>query len=520
MADEALAAFMDVTGCGYDDAFHRLASCGRHLGRAVSRFFNVDAGPSGTRRSPPPQEVSETEEDDDDAAPAPAPAARPERRARGRSPSGYSPLRGREREAAGGEHSRGEKKRRRVREDDGPSRGGREAGGSRRRRRSADSSDSEEKAEANNRSRRRRLDPKDPTSGSDKEEVTRRRRLLEYISSDGDKKVQANDSGRRLDCGTVVKSGGGGKKEDGSSSNPGPRFRENISSDDDDMMVYEAAPPPPPNSRTVEGLFKVPHELTYKGGFHDAKAHAARRARWLLVNVQQSLEFPSFVQNRDVWASDMVVRCVRVHFVLWQADADARGGGRKEAEKVLGYYKIPRDRLPVVDPVTGQAVDRLHGTDPNDFLVSMGPYTDKNPTMPVVRAKKPSASPGAQKKQTPATTTAPTSRQEQAPTVRKRAEPAVAVAPTGQNRQQQAAAVNKPAEPVAAAVAAAPTGQQPAASVAKVCKLRVRLPDGRVVAKEFGSQCAVAELFAYCRSELGEAVPAAALRRCREAGNR
>lgn len=65
--------------------------------------------------------------------------------------------------------------------------------------------------------------------------------------------------------------------------------------------------------------------------------------------------------------------------------------------------------------------------------------------------------------------------------------------------------MRNPAEPVAVAVAVAPACQQPAASVAKVCKLRVRLPDGRVVAKEFGSQCAVSELLAYCRSELGEA---------------
>ena len=197
----------------------------------------------------------------------------------------------------------------------------------------------------------------------------------------------------------------------------------------------------------------------------------------------------------------MVAQWVRGSFVLWQADADARGGEREEAEKVLGYYKVPRDRIPVVvvvDPVTGQAVDRLHGADPNDFLVAMGPYTDKAPAMPVVGAKKPGATPGAQTNQKPATTTAPT--------VRKPAEAAVAVAPPpGQARREQPAAVRKPAEPVATAVAEVPTGQQPAATAAKVCKLRVRLPDGRVVAKEFGSQCAVAELFAHCRSELGEA---------------
>ena len=44
---------------------------------------------------------------------------------------------------------------------------------------------------------------------------------------------------------------------------------------------------------------------------------------------------------------------------------------------------------------------------------------------------------------------------------------------------------------------------QPESVEEKVCKVRVRLADGRVVTKEFGSQCAVAALFAYCLSMLG-----------------
>ncbi|KAK8459265.1 hypothetical protein SEVIR_2G113500v4 [Setaria viridis] len=518
MADEALAAFMDVTGCGYEDAFHRLASCGGHLGEAVNRFFNVEAGTSGILRSPPlpslPQVISDSESDDD-AARAPVPAARPDRPARvggarGRWPSGSaprrvsrwdsetkggggssksSPRRRRDMEA-GRNRDRVQKKRRRVGEDDGPYRGGRGAGdggkSSGRGRRFRDifassSSDGEEdKVEANNSRNRRRLNPKDDTSDGEED--------VQVISSSSSSS-RPNRGGKAPTSGAAAV-----KKEDGNSSSLRRRFRETILSDDDDMEVYEAPPPPRASQSEKDELFRVPHGLTYKGGFHDAVAHAARRCRWLLVNVQGRLDLASLAQNRDVWASDLVAQCVREHFVLWQADAgdeEIIGGEGEEATKVLSYYKIPRAKLPVVvvvDPVTGQAVGRLHGTDPNDFLVSMEPYTDKKPAFPVVgAAKKSTASAGAQQNdKIPAATAAPTNWQGQAPTVRKPAE-----------------------QPVATAVAVAPTSQQPASVEMKVCKLRVRLPDGRVVAKEFGIQCAVAELFAYCRSEMGAGAAAA-----------
>ncbi|OEL21722.1 hypothetical protein BAE44_0017258 [Dichanthelium oligosanthes] len=566
MADESLAAFMDLTGCGYEDAFHCLASCGGHLGEAVNRFFSIDAGPSRSSRSPPPppppQVISDTDDDPDDAERAPPlPVARPNRRGAGGAPGRSSPFgssprvsrwddsemrtrggssrssrrrRGRRDREVEAKLNRGEQNHR-ARED-APSRGGREEGGKRnrshRRRRSrvvdifADiSSDDEEEVEAKNSRRRRRLNPKDGASdGAEVEGSNRRRRFRENIFSDDEEEVEVNHRSRRRRFRQSIFSDDEEEEVNNSSRRPNPgnndvasdggekeedaRFHVNISPDDDMEVDEEPPSPPPPPSKTIEDLFRVPRELTYKGGFHDAKVHAARRTRWLLVNVQ-SLDLASVAQNRDVWGSDLMAQCVREHFVLWQVDADAKLGGEgEEAKKVLCYYKLPQERLPVVvvvDPVTGQAMDKLYGNDPNDFLVSVGPYTEHRPTLPFL-AKKSSASAGVQNNKKPATAApAPTSRQEQAPTVRKPAETAVAamaVVPTGQTRHEQAPAVRKPVEPVAAAAAVAPTGQQPASSVEKVCKLRVRLPDGRVVAKEFGSQCAVTELFAYCRTEL------------------
>jgi DNA-directed RNA polymerase subunit H (RpoH/RPB5) len=228
-----------------------------------------------------------------------------------------------------------------------------------------------------------------------------------------------------------------------------------------------------------------------------------------------------------VWGNDLVSRCVRDRFVLWHADADAAAAvddDEEEAKKVLGYYNIPHDKLPVVvvvDPVTGQAMDVLHGSaacELNDFMVRLGPFTETKPTIPVVMAARKSttsASAGAQSNTRPATTSTTTTTppssgraagsRQQAPTtttvMRKQPDAVVAaVAPTCQTRQEQAPTTTATTEPAVAPC----TGQpQPESVEEKVCKVRLRLVDGRVVTKEFGSQCAVAALFAYCRSMLG-----------------
>ena len=40
--------------------------------------------------------------------------------------------------------------------------------------------------------------------------------------------------------------------------------------------------------------------------------------RWLLVNVQDSMEFASQVLNRDVWSHEAVKSIIAEHFLFWQ----------------------------------------------------------------------------------------------------------------------------------------------------------------------------------------------------------
>lgn len=255
--------------------------------------------------------------------------------------------------------------------------------------------------------------------------------------------------------------------------------------------------------KDMERMMAPPEELAFNGGFHAAKAHAARRARWLLVNVQDTsdLAFPTYNQNRDVWSSELVAHYVRDHFVLWRADAAA--AGEDEARKICSHYRLQLGNLPAVvavDPVTGQAMATLYGAsrDPNDFLVAVRPYLTSKPVVPAATSA--SSSPAAQPvQQEPAINAhAPTTTSSQ-PTE---------TPPPARVQEQQ----DKKALGAAAAVAMIepqtvepPTAPAPLLPGNKVCKLQVRLPAGRVVTKEFDGGSTVAALFAYCRSELGDA---------------
>ncbi|KAM0894599.1 hypothetical protein ACQ4PT_024358 [Festuca glaucescens] len=249
-----------------------------------------------------------------------------------------------------------------------------------------------------------------------------------------------------------------------------------------DNNTDDAVEPAAKKKKSLAELFSPPLDLAYKGGFHDAKSHAAETSRWLLVNVQATAEFASHQQNRDVWANDLVAQAVRDHFVLWQVDVhDRRGGNENEGGKVSCYYKLAQDKMPVVlvvDPVTGQMMRKLRAaTDPNDILVMAESFADRKPIMPrrsannnllAVSSAAPSSSPPGS---------------------------------SSGEKKEPAITARKQGEAVAAAVAA-PIGEGRAPGAEKACKLRVRFPDGQVVTKEFGPKCSVAALFAFCRSSV------------------
>ncbi|KAK8748211.1 hypothetical protein OTU49_016372 [Cherax quadricarinatus] len=69
--------------------------------------------------------------------------------------------------------------------------------------------------------------------------------------------------------------------------------------------------------KTLEDLFRPPIDLIYRGTFQAARDAGVSRKRWLMVNVQDSSEFPCQVLNRDVWSNPAVKTIIKEHFIFW-----------------------------------------------------------------------------------------------------------------------------------------------------------------------------------------------------------
>ncbi|KAM0827704.1 hypothetical protein ACQ4PT_068021 [Festuca glaucescens] len=253
----------------------------------------------------------------------------------------------------------------------------------------------------------------------------------------------------------------------------------------DHMEALDGQPPPRSRTdRTLDDLFRPPYEIMFQGSFHDAKVHAARKDQWLLINIQLSGVFASHLHNRDMWSNEVVAQVIKDSFVFSLLQKTGRPGD--EAGKVCCFYKLQDDQLPavlVLDPITGQLLAKWCGIvqQPDDFLTSIGKYTESKPsTLSKPRIVPAVATP------TPQELVAATSQ-----------EPAPAPAPEAD--KMEAPAAPKPNADKTEAPAATIDDGQPREGEA-VCKMRVRFHTGNMVTKEFGSTRAVAVLFAYCRS--------------------
>ena len=68
----------------------------------------------------------------------------------------------------------------------------------------------------------------------------------------------------------------------------------------------------------VDWVFGPPTHLSFPGSLESAKELAKADKKWLLVNIQNHLEFASSQLNRDTWTDDTVVSIVRSSFIFWQ----------------------------------------------------------------------------------------------------------------------------------------------------------------------------------------------------------
>ncbi|KAI3696145.1 hypothetical protein L1987_79155 [Smallanthus sonchifolius] len=130
------------------------------------------------------------------------------------------------------------------------------------------------------------------------------------------------------------------------------------------------------DNHNLASLYRPPFALMYQGPFEKAKEAANRHNRWLIVNVQSTREFNSHTLNRDTWANEAVAQTISSNFIFWQVCDDV-----EEGSKIITYYKL--DSVPVtlvIDPITGQKMRLWRGMiQPECLLEDLLQFLDASP---------------------------------------------------------------------------------------------------------------------------------------------
>ncbi|KAL2334168.1 hypothetical protein Fmac_015381 [Flemingia macrophylla] len=126
----------------------------------------------------------------------------------------------------------------------------------------------------------------------------------------------------------------------------------------------------------LASLYRPPFHLMFNGPFDKAKDAASMQNKWLLVNIQSTKEFSSHMLNRDTWANEAVSQTISTNCIFWQVYDDTT-----EGRKVCTYYRL--DSIPVVliiDPITGQKMRSWIGmVQPESLLEGLLAFLDAGP---------------------------------------------------------------------------------------------------------------------------------------------
>lgn len=127
---------------------------------------------------------------------------------------------------------------------------------------------------------------------------------------------------------------------------------------------------------SLAALYRPPLDYMFQGTFEQAKLHAAREGKWLLVNLQSTSKFASYELNRDTWGDEVVKSVVGALFVLWQVYDDT-----EDMMKVRTYYSVTEvPSILVVDPMTGQKMHSWEGMiNGEQLLEDLERYIDNGP---------------------------------------------------------------------------------------------------------------------------------------------
>nr|TKR63822.1 hypothetical protein D5086_0000322070 [Populus alba] len=268
------------------------------------------------------------------------------------------------------------------------------------------------------------------------------------------------------------------------------------------------------NSRdNLASLYRPPFHLMFHGSFEKAKGAASVQDKWLLVNLQSTKEFSSHMLNRDTWANEAVAQTISTNFIFWQVYDDT-----SEGRKVCTYYKL--DSIPVVliiDPITGQKMHSWVGmVQPESLLEDLVPFMDGGPrdhhkTLSHKRQRGSTLTPPKSK----ALVSAYETKEEDEEVLRALAASMESMKDssviasnkkdiasndkydTSTAKGEEKCSTRTPTYP--------PLPEEPSGDKSLLCRVGIRLPDGRRVQRNFLKTDPIRLLWSFCYSQLEEA---------------
>ncbi|XP_074309030.1 plant UBX domain-containing protein 7-like [Silene latifolia] len=250
----------------------------------------------------------------------------------------------------------------------------------------------------------------------------------------------------------------------------------------------------------LAALYRPPFDLMHQGPFEKAKLAAAAEDKWLVANLQSTTEFSSHMLNRDTWANEAVAQTIKTNFIFWQVYDDS-----SEGKKVCTYYKI--ESVPVVliiDPITGQKMRSWSGmVNPERLLEDLLPFMDGGPkthhsSLSNKRPRENSHKP-AQKLQVETNEEDDELQRALAASMESMQD---SVKPDSTDKE---AADAKGEESSSAKKSVYPSlPEEPKVGRNLMCRVGIRLPDGRRVQRNFLRADPIQLLWSFCSSQLGD----------------
>lgn len=254
----------------------------------------------------------------------------------------------------------------------------------------------------------------------------------------------------------------------------------------------------------LASLYRPPFELMHKGPFEKAKDTAKVMDKWFLVNVQSTMEFSSHMLNRDTWGNEAVAQTISSNFIFWQVYNDTEDG-----RKVCTYYKL--ESVPVIlviDPVTGQKMRLWRGMiPPENLLEDLVSFMDGSPkdhhvSLSLKRPRE-SLHPSPQKiQEAPAVANEEDDELQQAlaasmENIKDDVGASMIDKEVGNSDKEEHSAPQRPAYP--------PLPEEPKGDRNLLCRVGVRLPDGRRLQRSFFHSDPIQLLWSFCYSQFNEA---------------